>query len=602
MTVEEPTRARRDPGPLLASGLLVIAASRAVAVLAPAGFVWGVGAARDVNPALGMAFLGLGIAGGLFGLLAGPPDRLLPIADGLRRGWPFAIAAAFTMLLIAFPDRVRFVGDFVLRLGTLESATGFEHIFPQTLPFDRLLNHVLPVRLGALLGLEPLVVLRAMGVLELWLLVAIAARFGGLVSTRASTASVVAVVLSAAGVTTLLTGYSKPTPQLILCVLATATLGVEQVMRGSGRVLFALAVSAGLALHRGGLPLLLPWAVASVLTLRRHGLGASSAPGTRRMSGKSALNAIAIALPLVVLALEARALVSVITTFDAPVNFLPAEVRTQGGVLAAAFAPVRLVDDANALLFHAPLAPLVLLGGLAAWRARERWALASVAVAFLPVLLFVHLPLGPFRDFDSLGGVGAALAVASAWTVAEVLDRSARRPALALAVIAVAASTFLATLISFTDLERGIRHAEAIVAGPPARSASQRASALDWLGLRALNEDRYDTARDAYRRLCLETPIPHALKLWGASSLVAERPDEAQQAFARLLEGSPEDPVGWYGLWMSATLNGDTLAARRAAEHTRPWATESREMSEVVEFFDHYPRLYAILRRTLPPR
>ena len=60
--------------------------------------------------------------------------------------------------------------------------------------------------------------------------------------------------------------------------------------------------------------------------------------------------------------------------------------------------------------------------------------------------------------------------------------------------------------------------------------------------------------------------------------------------------------MGWYGLWMSATLNGDTLAAHRAAEHARPWATESREMSEVVEFFDHYPRLYAILRRTLPPR
>src|SRR5262249_50139495 len=111
-----------------------------------------------------------------------------------------------------------------------------------------------------------------------------------------------------------------------------------------------------------------------------------------------------------------------------------------------------------------------------------------------------------------------------------------------------------------------------------------------------------ERAREAYRRLCIETPIPHALKLWGAAALISDHAAEAQRAFTQLLAGAPADAVGWVGLWLSASEAGDTLTAAGAERHALAWTTDSREMGEVVEFFDHYPMLYAILQRRLPAR
>jgi len=206
-------------------------------------------------------------------------------------------------------------------------------------------------------------------------------------------------------------------------------------------------------------------------------------------------------------------------------------VQAQGGVLAAAFASTRLLDDLNAVMFHAALAPLALVTIANVFRRREALFLTSVVIAFLPILLFVPLPLGPFRDVDSLGGFGAAVAVASAWAVARWLEAGEGgvdprvRRVCALWVAGSVALPFVFTLVAATDLESGFERANAIVAGPPLRSATQRASVLDWIGTRALNESRFDVARDAFARLCRETPIPHALQLWGAAALLDRRPD-----------------------------------------------------------------------------
>jgi hypothetical protein len=269
----------------------------------------------------------------------------------------------------------------------------------------------------------------------------------------------------------------------------------------------------------------------------------------------------------------------------------------------AAFSPLRLRDDVNALLFHAPLAPLALLALAGGWRDRQPVFFTSLAAAFLPVLLFVFLPLGPFRDYDSLGGAGASVAVISAWAIARVLDGSApeRARALAIAVTASVVVPFLLVLFSLADLDRGFARARALASGPPRRSATQRASLLDWVGLRALNEERYDVAHEAFRDLCRETPIPHALKLWGASSLLVGQPGEAREAFTQLLAGSAADPVGCYGLWMSAKLSGDTLLERRAEVQVGQWRDDGPEMRTVVDFLDHYPQLYALVGRSRAP-
>ncbi len=585
--------------------LAALALARAWATGWPVGFTWSLGVARDVAPEVRIAVIAVALIALAWTFFAKAPRAGARAAPWSARAWPWALALTLGTLLVALPDRVGFVGDFLIRIGILESPAGFANIFPQALPLDEQLNHVLPVRLAATLGVTPLQVLRAMGVLEAFALVALAVRFARLVTRSEAAAAAVATVIALGGYATFLTGYPKPTVQVALCVVATATLGYELVTRGRGAWGLALAVSLGLALHRGALPLVLPWLLATALHVRelvKRGEAAGARDAWRR--------SLPLAAPLVVLALLARPLAQRIVGFDTGVNFLPPEVQAQGGVLAAAFASTRLIDDLNAVLFHAPLAPLALVTLAHARRRREALYLASVVLAFLPILLFVHLPLGPFRDVDALGSFGAAVAVASAWGVARWLEpepstaRAARGPALAVALSVVV--PFLFVLVAATDLPRTLARAEAIVAGPPVRSATQRASLLDWIGIRAMNDDRFGVAREAFARLCEETPIPHALQLWGTAALLDLKPEEARRAFGLLVERAPAEPIGWYGLWMSAAATGDTLAAARASERALQWGPESREMRKVVEFFDHYPLLYTVLqglsgvRDTLP--
>jgi hypothetical protein len=572
---------------LVAGVLIALCALRAAACFLPTGYLWGVNFARDVSPALAWPLMLALLAAVLSGLgplrAIGPPSRT---GRALLAAWPWLLGLALVLLLALVPDRQHFVGDFVIRVGILESRNGFERIFPQALPLDRAINHLLPIGLGHVLHLEPALALRGLGLVEAVLLVLLSVRFARRAASSEGTAFLVAVVLCCGGYATLYSGYSKPTTQVILCTIAVGTLGWEWVTRGTGGLGLALATAFGLAIHRGGLPLLVPFVAAHVLAWRQH---ADATPGER------ARRVGLLLLPLLVLAWESPRLLDVIRGFDVRVNFAPVEVQQQGGMWRAAFAPLRLLDDVNALLLHAPLAPLALMALAGAWRSREGAFLLTLLAAFVPVLLFVFLPLGPFRDYDSLGGAGASLALASAWAVARLPGGSGeRRPrGLAVAVAASVVIPFLLMLFSLADVGSGFARALRLAAGPPRRSATQRASLLDWAGLRALNEERYDVADQAFRELCRETPIPHALKLWGASALIVGDTRQAQHAFTQLLAGSATDPVGWYGLWMSASLSGDTTVARRAEATVRTWNDSGPEMRSVVEFMDHYPRLYA---------
>src|ERR1043166_8035208 len=573
--------------------LAAVCLLRVAAAFLPTGYVWGVSFAHDVTPALAwpLVLLMCASVAAAFGWRARVQAEP---RTAFAAAWPFALGTVLALLLACVPDRQHFVGDFVIRLGILESRHGFERIFPQALPLDRALNHLLPIEIGGRLHLEPALVLRGLGLFEAVMLVALAVRFARRVASTEVAAFSVAAVLCFGGYATLLTGDSKPTTQGILCAIAVGTLGWEWVVLGTGGRWLALATAVGVAVHRGGLPLIVPFAVAHLLAWR-HAVNDSRRARLARIAG--------MLLPFAVLAWEAPRLAAVIRSFDVPVNFAPEEVRQRGGMWLAAFSPLRLRGDVNALLFHAPLAPLALLALAGGWRDRQPVFFTSLAAAFLPVLLFVFLPLGPFRDYDSLGGAGASVAVISAWAIARVPDGRAPGGARALA-IAVPASVvvpFLRVLFSLADLDRGFARARALASGPPRRSATQRASLLDWVGLRALNEERYDVAHEAFRDLCRETPIQHALKLWGASSLLVGQPGEAREAFTQLLAGSAADPVGCYGLWMSAKLSGDTLLERRAEVQVGQWRDDGPEMRTVVDFLDHYPQLYALVGRSRAP-
>ena len=56
----------------------------------------------------------------------------------------FAWALAAAALAWALPDRLWFVGDFLMRQGTVRVGEEFSRMFPQALPLDRLLHYGLP--------------------------------------------------------------------------------------------------------------------------------------------------------------------------------------------------------------------------------------------------------------------------------------------------------------------------------------------------------------------------------------------------------------------------------------------------------------------------
>src|SRR5260221_6169492 len=199
---------------------------RVATAFLPTGYVWGVGFAHDVTPALAwpLVLLMCASVAAAFGWRSGV--RASPGA-AFAAGWPFALGTVLVLLLVCVPDRQHFAGDFVIRLGILESRNGFEKIFPQALPLDGILNHLLPIEIGNRLHLEPALVLRGLGLLEGVALVALAVRFARRVAATEGTAFTVAAVLCFGGYATLLTGYSKPTTQVILCAIAVGTLGWE---------------------------------------------------------------------------------------------------------------------------------------------------------------------------------------------------------------------------------------------------------------------------------------------------------------------------------------------------------------------------------------
>src|SRR5262249_59799811 len=102
----------------------------------------GVDAQRWTAPAFALPLLAALTLATLAALVSRRPFTGGALAHGAGRTlWPLALGTIVLALLTFLPDRLRFVGDFGLRAGILESRNGFEAIFPQALPLDRLVNH-----------------------------------------------------------------------------------------------------------------------------------------------------------------------------------------------------------------------------------------------------------------------------------------------------------------------------------------------------------------------------------------------------------------------------------------------------------------------------
>src|SRR5258706_3072342 len=183
-------------------------------------------------------------------------------------------------------------------------------------------------------------------------------------------------------------------------------------------------LALGAVLHRSAFGLLPAAAVAWAMWLRARGAGALRRP----------LALVALLLPVVVMAIMVPRIVADVRRWDV-VHFAPAELRTGGGPLRAAFADGRPLDLLNLVLVLSPLAIPALIAALAAGPrrllAREVAPLLALALPFVLVGPFIHPVQGLFRDWDDYAVAAVTLSLLAAYAVGEVLraDAEAHVPA-----------------------------------------------------------------------------------------------------------------------------------------------------------------------------
>jgi hypothetical protein len=439
-----------------------------------------------------------------------------------------------------------------------------------------------------------------LGAAEAALLALLGRRFADRCGLRGAASLAVAGAIVAGGGLALFAGYSKPTVEVGLLAVTIAVFGTEAIRDGQGLLAVTLAFAAALGFHRSAISLLPGVLAIGTLAVRRHGMRAQR---HEVIAGAAVL--------VLTLAFFVPRLWQLFTAFDLATNFTSHEVRAQGGPLAAAFSSLRLLDLANLALLHVPLI-LTLPVTLRVPRSAplppgtpDRSVLAGLAALFLghlPALLFVDVTQGPFRDWDAHAGAFAALGVLVAAALARFLAAGRGRGLASAALLAALGST-LTLVIAQHDLEGGLHRARAFLAGPPARTESQRLATLDFLGLRCLRLERFGESADAFTALAADAPHPRALILRGTASLLAGRDAPARDAFAMLAARDSTQPVAWFGLWLAASRTGDSLVAKDAERRVLAYPDSGEDMQRILGHLEHYPRLWDLMPRSrLPAR
>jgi hypothetical protein len=569
--------------------LIALALLRLAALLHPSMFAWGLNAGRFAAPPAAVA-LWLALALPLVPPVGRWLDSWLDASSARRVGPvpPAGLAAlGAALLVLALPDRVWFVGDFLLRQATVYEPAGFRGMFPQAQPLDVLLHYRLPRALLAA-GIAPESTARAVGAVEAATLVLLAARLARGLGLAGASGAAAGAIVACGGYLALDAGYTKPTLEVVLLTVAIGVFGVEAVRSGRGLLGLSLLFAAALGFHRSALSLAPGVAAFVLLALSRH---------------REALRRVGTWLAGLVLAATLAWFIPrlwrLFVSFDAATNFTSVEVQRQGGMWRSALRPLRLMDLANLVLLWAPLAAAL---PAAAWTTRaepggrERLGLALLAAGFLPALLLVYVTQGPFRDWDANAAAGAALALLAAAVLAPVLAADRARGLASAALLGVLAPTVL-LLVSQNDLERGLARARAFLSEPPARTESQRLATLDYLGLRLLQLRRWGESADAFARLAADAPHPRALVLEGTAALLAGRAPHAEASFLALVRRDSTQSVGWFGLWLAARRAGDERAAREAGGRVQSYPDTGAAMEAILAHLQHYPDLWSLMPR-----
>jgi len=560
--------------------LVVLALARAALAFVPSMTGWGLNLQRFLAPA--WAWAPWAIAA--LALVPALARRAVPLAaragDAIARGrvpagggWGFDLAAkAFAaVLVLVLPDRVRFVGDFILRQGAIEEAGLPSALFPQALPLDVLLHVTLPAALAGtgLVGANGAA--RLVGAAEAVLLVTLALAFARALTLRGVPALATAAAVFFGGYLGLYAGYSKANGELALITVTVAVLGLRvarDAARGpSGaaapfglrRDLLALGfvLGVGAFLHRSVLGLVPAVVLAFALALRG-----------RPAAWRDPALWVAVALPVAGFAFTLGRIVTTLTRFDPGMHLASPEVRAQGGLLASMFAGARALDLPNVVVLLAPLAPALLVMA-AAWgrrlpRGRPAALLVTLAAPFIGLLLFVHPGQGAFRDYDTLSGGGVVLALLAAWLAGETLRRAPARAWVGVGVVLAVAVPSVQWLAHNGDVDRGLARVRAFMTEPPARDPFERGRTWDYLGARNFRLQRWEAAAEAFAHASETQPSPRILTQWAMAETESGNLRGAQEVYRRAIARDSANTTAWLGLGAVSSRLGELDEARRA--------------------------------------
>ena len=574
--------------PVVWAALLALLLLRAVVAFAPSMWAWGLNTQRFIPPLLawipwGAAALLLhpAIAGRVAPHLTRVGDRL---AGGRFSPWLAALTGA--AVVWAFPDRLWITGDFLLRQGTAESGA-FPNAFIQALPIEVLLN-----RVGGLSSTNPNAAPRAIGAIAAAGLALVAVhlvRDWGLTGI----AAVIGVgTIFLGGYLTSFTGLGKPAA-LICLATALCLLGAMRLVR-SGRGAGLLGVTLGIAFltHRSALALIPLWFATLAQLLVRRG-----SPGPR---GRNLM--IAGLIPVAGIAMAGPMIIGIVRHFDLPRHIAPHEV-VRRGLLAAALAPLHLLDLTNLVLFFTPavitaLVVFVCMGPRTARRA-ETWLIGLLALSFVPVLLFIHPIQGIFRDVEVFAPAGVAFALAAAYVTAAALQ-GGRLPAwLGPALLASVLVPSLHSLALFNDAESGLRRGRSFATEAPTRDEGELAQIWDVIAYRAFRMRDWEQAVEASAHAARYAPHPRALMMWAIARTYTGDHRGAESLYVSLTERTADDPLVWVGLGGAALRAGDSVQTARALARLDAYAPDGREARAIRRHLQIFPEVWPSTREVV---
>ncbi|MBI5711737.1 MAG: tetratricopeptide repeat protein [Candidatus Eisenbacteria bacterium] len=583
-------RPAAHPALALWAVLAVLVAARGALAFVPTMWGWGFDLQRFLSPAWAWLPWLVAAAALVPAVARRASPALTRAGEAATRAPALATAAwmAFAALLVGLlPDRLGFVGDFLLRQGTVEENLRPGGLFPQALPLDILLHVRLPGALAGLGLLDANGAARLIGALEAALLAALAVAFardlargsprGARPQAKAGGPGMAAFATTAVvffgGTLGLYTGYSKSLGELVLVAAAIAIFGLRALREGRGLLPLGVALALAALLHRSALGFVPAAAFAFALAPRSPGARRATRPGGVADAPAAPLwrrpaTWAALALPVAAFAFGLPRMLATFAHGDAPVHFASAEVKAQGGLLRAAMSAVHLADVLSLIAILAPIAlaiPALAIGlGRRMPRARELAFLLVLALPFVALLLAVHPAQGVFRDWDTFAETGITLSLVAAWLVGEALRAAPAHAWIGVAAALAAAAPSVQWLAHQGDVDRGLARVRAFLDEPPRRSEAERGKTWDYLGVRNFRLERWQAATEAFAHAAETQPSPRVLAQWARAATQAGDFAEAQRIYRRVLERDPDSRTGWLGLGAVSTQLGDFVEAQHA--------------------------------------